>query len=161
MVDLPGEDTVKDVLKETQRQGGPIAVLAVMLTAFMLVGIGALGYVLVPAMSDYVKASSKTLQSNAESFTELSESMMLVHQAHVSLMNATEGVQDAVLSNGKKIAEMEQIVVQMSEIVQEARDMMKGVPAQRMEQHEDQMKKLQSIDDSLQQLLLEVKAGNL
>lgn len=157
MVEVPGEDLAKDVFHETNKQGGPIAVLAIMLVAAMLCGIGALGYLLIPVMRDYVSASTATLKSNAKSFSELSASMSTVHQAHASMMTSTEAVQSAVLENGTKIEELREIVTQMSEIVKEARTLMQGVPSQRLQQHEEQLKKLQSIDDSLQQLLQEFK----
>lgn len=157
MVEVPGEDFAKEVFHETSKQGGPIAVLAIMLVAAMLTGIGVLGYFLVPVMRDYIAASTNTLNSNAKSFSELSTSMSTVHQAHASMMAATEAMQVAVLDNGHKIEDMQNIVIQMSEIVQEARTMMQGVPTQRLQQHEETLKKLQSIDDSLQQLLAEFK----
>lgn len=159
MVELPGEDTVKDVLHDASRQGGPIAVLAVMLVAAMLVGIGCVGYVLLPVMSDYVAASARTLDDNAKSFSELADSMATVHTAHASMMQATQVTQEAVADNGTKIAEMQRVVLQMSEIVSEAKTMMRDVPSQRLQQHQEQLKKLDSIDASLQQLLVAIEAG--
>jgi TolA-binding protein len=160
MVELPGEDTVKDVLHETNRQGGPIAVLAVMLVAAMLIGIGAIGYILVPVMRDYIASSSKTIEDNSNSFTDLAASMATVHRSHASMMEATEATQAAVLTNGEKIAEMQRVVMQMSEIVQQAKEMMKGVPEQRLQHHAEQLEKLESIDKSLQQLLVAVEANS-
>lgn len=159
MVELPGEDTVKDVLHEASKQGGPIAVLAVMLVAAMLVGIGAVGYILVPVMSDYITASARTLDDNAKSFSELSASMTAVHTAHASMMQATQVTQEAVADNGEKISELQTVVLQMSEIVSEAKMMMKDVPNQRLQHHQEQLKKLDSIDASIQQLLLAIENG--
>lgn len=158
MVDLPGEDTVKDIAAVTVRQG-PLALLAVMMVGAMLAGIGCLGYILVPVMRDYVSASTETLEANARSFASLSQSMSAVHQAHAAMMTASSEVQTAVLTNGEKIDELSTIVMQMASIVDEARVLMQGVPTQRLQQHEEQLKKLQSIDDSLQQLLTEIKAS--
>lgn len=158
MIEVPGEDSIKDILGQTQKQGGPIALLAVMLVGAMLVGIGAVGYIIVPVMRDYVAASTETINDNAKSFSELSASMATVHQAHTSMMTATEAMQVAVLENGTKIDDLQAMVIQMSEVVQEAKALMRGVPEQRLQHHEEQLKKLQSIDDSLQQLLAEFKA---
>lgn len=157
MVELPGEDSAKEVLREASRQGGPIAVMAIMLVAAMLAGIGATGWILIPAIRTYVETSASTVQQNAQSFRTLSESMTTVHQVHTAMMRSTEATQIAVLDNGEKLNELQTIVLQMSEIVQQARKLMEGVPEQRLQQHEEQLRKLQSIDDSLQQLLLEFK----
>ena len=159
MVELPGEDTVKDVLHEASKQGGPIAVLAVMLVAAMLVGIGAVGYILVPVMSDYIQASVRTLDDNSKSFSELADSMTTVHKTHAAMMQATQIVQEAVMDNGDKIAEMQTLVSQMSDIVNQANIMMKDVPSQRLQHHQEQLKKLEAIDASLQQLLAAFQNG--
>jgi len=159
MVEIPGEDTVKDVLHETSKQGGPIAVLAVMLVAAMLIGIGAVGYILVPVMSDYIQASARTLDDNAKSFADLADSMATVHTAHAAMMQSTKVTQEAVATNGEKISELQTVVLQMSEIVTEAKMMMKDVPDQRLQHHQEQLKKLDSIDASLQQLLVAIENG--
>lgn len=153
MVELPGENLAKDVLHETSKQGGPIAVMAIMLVAAMLAGIGCIGYLLIPVMRDYVAASTHTLERNATSFRDLADSMKLVHQSHAAMMEATEIMQIAVTDNGSKLELLQQSVDQMAKIIAEAQQMMQNVPQQRAEH----TRLLQQIDAGIQQLAEELK----
>lgn len=155
------EDVIRDGSKEVLKREGPLAWLAVLLVSAMLVGIGYVATLIVPAMRDYVAESTESVKRNTKSFEDLAKSMETVHQAHASMMAALETTQQTLTSSEAKIEKLIASVDAMGAIVDEARRMMSSVPEQRATQHSEQMRLLQRIDDSIKELAGELRQQQL